>query len=166
MRRFGILLASLLLVPAVAANHAVYLDRTNVMSCLLLVNASGVLVGVNCPGIQENVAAAEPNGASYRLTVVWTAVNADWGQLRAELVSCENPCPAPSSGVCLNNNCIGNPNPGGAVQRAATVSASPLVLEIPTDGPETRVQFTLQATGPVKALLAEQGVRYRLEHVG
>jgi hypothetical protein len=166
MRALLLLASTALLAPAALAGHATYTDHSTVTFCNLLVRVGGIGVQVNCPGVQGTVAASEPAGGSYRLTVTWSAAGPEWSNLQADLASCDGPCQPAGSGVCLNDNCFGNPSGPARVQQAQGLGPSPLVLSIPTAGSETNVTFAIFPPGPVFASLGSQGLRVTLEHVG
>lgn len=166
MRRAALFLAALAaLAPGAAAGH-VLVSEQRVLECLLLVQFGSVGAAVNCSPVDRQEPATAPDGGLYKLTVTWTPRSADWGQLRADLESCREECRTAGSGVCLNNNCVGNPRPANVVQQASAIDASPLVVTIPTDGDETLVRLVVRHPGGVAALLPSQGIRYVLEHVG
>lgn len=166
MRPLLALAIAALVAPAAAANHAVYIDESRVLSCLVMVDTGNALVGLNCDPVARTVAASEPAGGKYRLTATWVPVGMEWSQLQASLKSCDGACPPTGSGVCLNNNCIGDPGQGNIVQQGAALGGSPLVVEIPTAGNENNVTFVLKLPGPVATSLRSQQVDFRLEHVG
>jgi len=154
------LVVALLLAPLAAANHATYLDESKVMGCLALASAGGVTGALNC-GLTREVAAAEPAGGQYRLTVAWSG-SADFAQLFVDLQSCSGPCP--TTGVCVNNVCQGS-GPS-LVQQATAQGTSPLVLTIPTAGAEDRVQVSVRPPGPAFASLGSASVHLVLQHTG
>lgn len=151
-------LALLLAALPAAAGHATYLDETKVVGCLALVRIGGVQGSLNC-GYAKEVPAAEPPGGTYRLTLHWTG-GGDLATLQADLRSCDGPCP--STSVCINNVCQGNPP--GLVQHASAAGPSPLVLGIPTAGSEDRVHIAIAPPGPAFASLQSASLRVVLEH--
>jgi hypothetical protein len=165
--RILLTLAALALLAPTAVASVTYLDESRIMGCLVMVQVTTIGASLNCPGIVRTVAAAEAPGASYRLTVTWTAADPAWAQLHADLVSCDGSCNIqPGVAACVNNICAGNPGQGVAVvQQASITTTSPLVLTIPTNGPETNVSLALQAPGPVFASVNGQSVHYTLERV-
>lgn len=165
MRCIAALLAALTASSMAGANHAVYVDETKVIGCLLLVEAPSVSFALNC-GVSKSVSASEPPGGQYRLTATWTPGAPEWQDLRADLKSCVGACSAGGSGACVNNVCVGNPGGGNVVQQASNQGSSPLVVSISTAGNEDTVVFRIVPVGPVFTSLKSQGVRYVLEHVG
>jgi hypothetical protein len=156
--RAALALALLLAALPAAAGHGTLLDETKVVGCLALVRVGGVQGSLNC-GYAKEVAAAEPPGGLYRLTLTWSG-GSDLATLQVDLRSCDGPCP--STSVCINNVCQGNPP--GQVQHASAVGTSPLVLSIPTAGNEDRVQVAIAPPGPAFASLQSASLRVVLEH--
>jgi hypothetical protein len=166
MRLLVAAVAVALLLPAASANHVVYVDQSRVMSCLVAVQVLGVSAFLNCDPVVRTVAAAEPAGGSYRLTVDWVAAGNEWNQLHGELFSCVAACAPAGTGVCVNQICAGDPNGPQIVQQAVGTSGSPLVLNIPTAGNESNVTFTLKVPGPAFTSLNPQSVHFTLAHIG
>lgn len=127
-----------------------YLEETLPIRCTRQVNPFLGPIGYgtgNCSA-SRRVDAAEPDGGLYRFAVTWTPSSEAWSEVRASLYSWD----CSGGGGCL------------LAEFKVAVGGSPLGVENPTDGPETRVDFLLRPTAPI-VVLSPQRVRVWLGHV-